>query len=429
MEKVLQNTTSDGFYAENELKRQFHIPKRKSEEISTDKNVTTPYNMMQTQTHQTPLANSYYNYSYDPGTSAAYYGNYAQYYSQYPAPGNITPIYKFNVAPPPPPPPPENSIPTVDPIKQNIYKALKDIKEKPKNYKQNIFESTAPDIADSSLPKDLKLLFQPLFCKLCTAQLSSNQSAKMHYKSKNHEKKIRKWLIEYSEKSGEPLHKRARVSNEKQSEGADKNPAWFHCDVCDLQLTGRLHAESHYMGKNHQKALLGYKAPAGQGYYDATGKWVRTNPTKSKLYNFENGEDNFGAAFKATVPKTSAPREVPSSSKKEAIPTAFHCDVCNINTTCQDQLDNHYRGQKHLKKLKQLGMTNYSEQREIIEAIVTPTVEVLTEKDLNLSVYRTPSGDYYCPSCNSTSNSEGQFLQHWTSKNHMKKASQKRNNN
>lgn len=33
----------------------------------------------------------------------------------------------------------------------------------------------------------------------------------------------------------------------------DSNPKWFHCDVCDLPLTGRIHAESHYMGKNHRK--------------------------------------------------------------------------------------------------------------------------------------------------------------------------------
>lgn len=62
------------------------------------------------------------------------------------------------------------------------------------------------------------MLFQPLFCKLCTVQLSSNQTAKMHYKSKNHEKNIRKWLIDYSDKTGEPLHKRTKLSSEKQVE-------------------------------------------------------------------------------------------------------------------------------------------------------------------------------------------------------------------
>lgn len=43
-------------------------------------------------------------------------------------------------------------------------------------------------------------------------------TAKMHYKSKNHEKKIRKWLIDYAEKSGEPLHARAQASGDKKPE-------------------------------------------------------------------------------------------------------------------------------------------------------------------------------------------------------------------
>lgn len=79
-----------------------------------------------------------------------------------------------------------------------------------------------PDLQDDSLPKDLKVLFQPLFCKLCSAKLTSNMTAKMHYKSKNHEKKIKKWLVDYAEKSGEPLHPRAQASGDKVKFTFDK---------------------------------------------------------------------------------------------------------------------------------------------------------------------------------------------------------------
>lgn len=75
-----------------------------------------------------------------------------------------------------------------------------------------------PDVDDTSLPKELTLLFQPLYCKLCTAQLSSNVMAKLHYKSKNHEKKVRKFLIEHSQRTGEPLHKRAKVAEAQKTE-------------------------------------------------------------------------------------------------------------------------------------------------------------------------------------------------------------------
>ncbi|XP_050299511.1 uncharacterized protein LOC126738295 isoform X3 [Anthonomus grandis grandis] len=300
-------------------------------------------------------------------------------------------------------------------------------------------EQTVPDLLDDTLPKDLKILFQPLFCKLCELQLSSNQTAKMHYKSKNHEKKIRKWLTEYAEKTGEPLHHRAttRGQDKKKTnkEDAEKNPSWFHCDICDLDLTGRMHAESHYMGRNHQKALLGHKNPAGNGYYDADGKWIRIKSHKSKSYDFEKGEDNFGLAFKPDGDPAARISDEPPSKKKKKDPVnpkEFHCEVCNINTTCQEQLNTHFMGQKHVKKLKQLGLENHTTKRKSIEESVLvadfPTIPsvVALELNINVAAHRTPSGDYYCPTCNLSLNSEVQFLQHMKSKGHGKKLAQKK---
>ncbi|KAL1501234.1 hypothetical protein ABEB36_006598 [Hypothenemus hampei] len=340
---------------------------------------------------ETPLAHSYYNYSYDPNST--YYQNYDPSYLQVqpPVPGQFE-----------------------DPIKQTIYNALT-VKEKPKNHSKNIFQQAVPDLLDESLPKELKLLFQPLYCKLCLAQLSSKQTAKMHYKSKNHEKKMKRWLVEWSESTGEPLHQRALAGNDKKSEDSQKNPAWFHCDVCDLELTGRLHAESHYMGKNHQNALMGHKKPSGPGYYDTEGRWVRVKSSKS---NPE--DDTFGEDFRKRPPGPDLSSLPAKKLKVAQFSSKFHCDVCFINTTCQEQLDNHFRGQKHLKKLKQLGIDPLAGGKTPTESL-----DPHCDQEVNLAVYRTPSGDYYCPSCNTTTNSELQFVQHLRSKGHAKKVTQK----
>lgn len=69
--------------------------------------------------------------------------------------------------------------------------------------------------SDATLPKELTAQFQPLFCKLCNMHLSSSVVAKLHYKGKNHDKKVRRYLIEYSERTGEPLHKRAKLESKK----------------------------------------------------------------------------------------------------------------------------------------------------------------------------------------------------------------------
>lgn len=85
-------------------------------------------------------------------------------------------------------------------------------------YLITLVKETVPDVDDPSLPKNLTAMFQPLYCKLCSAQLSSNVMAKTHYSSKNHEKNIRKFLIDYSQKTGEPLHKRAKLVGIPRSE-------------------------------------------------------------------------------------------------------------------------------------------------------------------------------------------------------------------
>lgn len=62
------------------------------------------------------------------------------------------------------------------------------------------------------LPEELVKLFKPLCCDLCTAKLNSPSTARLHYESKNHEKKINHWLTGWSERNpGEPLPKRQAV--------------------------------------------------------------------------------------------------------------------------------------------------------------------------------------------------------------------------
>lgn len=63
------------------------------------------------------------------------------------------------------------------------------------------------------LPEELIKLFKPLCCDLCAAKLNSPSTARLHYESKNHEKKINNWLLGWSEKTGEPIPKRPSVSS------------------------------------------------------------------------------------------------------------------------------------------------------------------------------------------------------------------------
>lgn len=62
------------------------------------------------------------------------------------------------------------------------------------------------------LPDELVKLFKPLCCDLCSAKLNSPSTARLHYESRNHEKKINHWLAGWSERNpGEPIPKRQAV--------------------------------------------------------------------------------------------------------------------------------------------------------------------------------------------------------------------------
>ncbi|KRT85011.1 hypothetical protein AMK59_2635, partial [Oryctes borbonicus] len=201
-----------------------------------------------------------------------------------------------------------------------------------KSYANKRYKETFTELHDSSLPAELLSLFQPLFCKLCMFQLSGNSMAKLHYKSKNHDKKIRSWLIEYSAKTGEPLHARATIPRVKNNEEYD--PKHYYCSICDLPLTGKMHAESHYMGKNHQKVAYGKKNPAGTGYYNQKGQWVRI--TKKDAADYDGNGHDF------------------TRKDAKAHANEWRCEICHIAVTSAGQLEIHEKGLKHKKKLKAL---------------------------------------------------------------------------
>lgn len=126
------------------------------------------------------------------------------------------------------------------------------------------------------LPEELIKMFKPLCCDLCSAKLNSPSTARLHYESKNHEKKINNWLAAWSGRTGEPCPKRQAVSfyrifhllkfcihikhqisiyiiNVYQIQKGPVGPNALHCDVCDIALTSLQHAKQHNMGRKHKK--------------------------------------------------------------------------------------------------------------------------------------------------------------------------------
>jgi matrin type zinc finger protein 3 len=153
-------------------------------------------------------------------------------------------------------------------------------------------------------------------------------------------------------------------------------PNYLYCRVCDLSFTSIIHATQHYEGKNHAKKL-------------------RKNPPLQP-------HDH-------PVPASASDPDFNPASTSGSSP--FFCDICCVNATSQPQLDTHLQGKVHRSKVERSKTFPASKQIE---------KESFVKKE-NFSIYRTPSGQFYCSSCNVCVNTESQFRQHLESRKHKQK--------
>lgn len=85
----------------------------------------------------------------------------------------------------------------------------------------DFIDSLSPSVSEPDLPLELKKLMQALCCELCNVKLNSPITAKIHYDSKVHEKKVRLWLEEWTKTTGNPIPERLIVSVEHSGNSFD----------------------------------------------------------------------------------------------------------------------------------------------------------------------------------------------------------------
>ncbi|XP_063217544.1 uncharacterized protein LOC134528149 isoform X2 [Bacillus rossius redtenbacheri] len=198
------------------------------------------------------------------------------------------------------------------------------------------------------LPEDLTRKFGKLTCELCLCTLPSVKQANMHYEGKQHEKRVMRYLEEWSSNTNMKIPKywlnlvRKRKRSSKLPEGCDDT----YCAVCKLVLTSSVVAEQHYSGRSHNSAL--------------------------KLYQ----------------------RKDTSSGVQSALKSQFMCKICNVVTSSQGHLENHIKGSKHKKVVQRLKEAEYLEMYgDYNEEMEGDTVDY--------TVVELPSGDvqYECVYC------------------------------
>ncbi len=235
------------------------------------------------------------------------------------------------------------------------------------------------------LPESLLALCKPLFCELCNAKMNSAAQAKIHYDGKGHDKKAKAFM--------------SNQVGESESIKAD-----LYCEKCNLSFTSPQHAKQHFEGRNHARKAAGMPT-LNKGYFNKeTKKWQRNPPSEFDAAALDAQHEALVDALKP---------------KKQ-----FFCDVCQVGATSNQQLEMHLNGKSHKAKLAK-GQNPKPKTKPIFETTSTSVKEqsaALVRNKLSgkrdLSAFRTPSGQFYCATCNICVNSESQFHQHAQSKKH-----------
>ncbi|EDW82250.2 uncharacterized protein Dwil_GK25698 [Drosophila willistoni] len=290
---------------------------------------------------------------------------------------------------------------------------------------------------DESYPDELNKLIKPLSCKLCQTQMTSMKSARDHYESKSHDRHISAWLAKNYTEIGLQLPPIKRLIKQ-----GPIGPNAFHCDLCDLALTSTPHMRQHYAGRKHKLVEQRRSKPSGAGYYTNEGKWVRTGSKVGETLHLQQQPPTdrrfgIGVMFIAEEQQQQQqeqplmvvdPSHIPVSpaASGASLYDSLTCDICKINVTSPSQMQMHCEGSKHQKNLRNAsGNPSAMEQQQqplsslpessLLSAAVTENFDVG-----DLSMYRTPSGSYYCKLCNKYMNHVTILQQHLIGKKHIK---------
>lgn len=104
------------------------------------------------------------------------------------------------------------------------------------------------------------------------------------------------------------------------------------------------------------------------------------------------------------------------------------CSVCNISVSAKNEMIAHLKGSRHAKHLRAAGIAPYTPNADadtIMQCVRSSIIELLpTIKQMqrDTSINRTPSGQFYCKTCNVTVDSEVTFMQHLDSKRHRRQS-------
>ncbi|KAI5641944.1 hypothetical protein NE865_05943 [Phthorimaea operculella] len=188
-----------------------------------------------------------------------------------------------------------------------------------------------PKSALKGLPKAIFDLIEPENCGLCGRSFESFLLSRVHYVSKAHQKSVKKWLTQ-----------NGSVGRQNPGQQQGNNPLRareLYCELCDVQITSKIHGESHYDGKSHKAIVEGRKQPKNP--------MLLQHGMERRLQQLIRREKKF-----LKKDETKEEDEVTETKDVKPIQPDLYCDICKTSVTCSEQMTAHLNGKRHLSKEK-----------------------------------------------------------------------------
>ncbi|XP_057322901.1 zinc finger homeobox protein 2-like isoform X2 [Microplitis mediator] len=272
--------------------------------------------------------------------------------------------------------------------------------EKPKPKVQKRKHDVIDPVQDAekvaAAQRELTTLMKPLKCDLCNAVMNSTLQAKLHYDGKPHQKKVSMYLNQSVK----------RIKSDTGTVNTVTNNDWdSYCDVCKTWFTSQTDAAQHYAGKKHIRATTG---ASKHKTHKKNSNQVPVDPT---------GRFGIGTGFHGNNSVPVAPAIVPPVAPPVAPPVIpVAAPIVQVAPV------------PPVPAVSEIGVGSPGVAG--LEGFAPGAASYVQEPTtIDYSIYRTPSGSYYCAPCNKSFTSENSFGQHVESKKHKNQVNIKTQSN
>ncbi|ESO06328.1 hypothetical protein HELRODRAFT_160492 [Helobdella robusta] len=186
------------------------------------------------------------------------------------------------------------------------------------------------------------------------------------------------------------------------------------CEICNLKLNSTSQAEVHLKGQNHLKAVKKLEKASSEqcseGEMNGLNNTVDFNSTIQNIPVIQPSSQTVSDKSDENNTEGGKSEHTEPNQKRTKTLTYVYCEVCMAKFNSQAQADDHFKGLRHLKKLKLMQKSAHIGKREFYILYLfqyqipipgqTHRSKIINLTSVNKEMIGNVNGWFYCNSCN-----------------------------